>query len=91
MACEQWYHINLFSQRARTLNPPPTMDLDALFATPGFMPGYYNIEDRFFASDGKLYFQFLLNLSLKRRRRGRKPHCERKRVRQLYEAFILQL
>lgn len=36
------------------------MDLDAPFAMPSFMPGYYNIEDRLFASDGKLCIQFLL-------------------------------
>lgn len=44
------------------------MDLDALFAIPSFMPGYYDIDDIFSAnsaSDGKLYVQFLLNLSLK--------------------------
>jgi hypothetical protein len=41
------------------------MDLDPLFAMPSFMPGYYNIEDRFFASasDGKLYVEFSLNVS----------------------------
>jgi hypothetical protein len=41
------------------------MDFDALFATmPNSMPGYYDIEDRSYASDGRLYVQFLLNLSL---------------------------
>ena len=78
------------------------MDFDALFAMPSFMPGYYNIQDSFFASDGKLYdskiplhdVTFVRSIFakpfLKRRRRGcpkyPNPHYERKRVRQLYEA-----
>jgi hypothetical protein len=40
------------------------MDLDALFAMPSFMPGNYDIEDKFYVNDGMLYVQFLLNLSL---------------------------
>ena len=80
------------------------MDLDALFAMPSFMPGYYNIEDSFFPSHGKLYGSKKMHVTfvrsifvkpfLKRRRRGcpksPNPHYERKRVRQLYEVFILQ-
>ena len=37
------------------------MDFDALFAIPNSMPGYYDIEDRLYAGDGRLYVQFLLN------------------------------
>jgi hypothetical protein len=50
------------------------MDLDVLSAMPSFMPGCYNIEDRVFASDGKLYFLFLLNLSLKGEDEGAPSH-----------------
>jgi hypothetical protein len=53
---------------------PATVDLDALFAMPSFMLGYSDIEDRFSASDGKLYVQFLLNLSLKGEDEGAPSH-----------------
>jgi hypothetical protein len=54
------------------------MDFDPLFAMPSFMPGCYNIEDRFFANDGKLCeelcVRFLLNLSLKGEDEGALSH-----------------
>jgi len=30
------------------------MDFDALFAMPGCMPGYYNMDGRFSANEGEL-------------------------------------
>jgi hypothetical protein len=41
------------------------MDFDALFAMPNSMPGYYDIEDRLYAGDGRLFITFIfVKLSL---------------------------
>lgn len=52
------------------------MDLDAPFAMPSFMPGCYNIEDRFSVSDGTLYDSEtpLQDLSLKGEDEGSLTH-----------------